>query len=171
MDVLQLPLELVKSGEVAASLKKQVLDLVYPHQDHSRFTKFPGAQPAELSRSEFERLRSEKYWVAEKSDGVRGMLLSTEQGMYLVDRRFDFYAINSQPKFFLPDARNTDRPQHQVYLRFCSFCFIPSHLFPQITHTPPFFQKTLLDGEMTYNFHYNKYCFMVFDVIAISGER
>lgn len=142
MDVLQLPLELVKSGEVAASLKKQVLDLVYPHQDHSRFTKFPGAQPAELSRSEFERLRSEKYWVAEKSDGVRGMLLSTEQGMYLVDRRFDFYAINSQPRFFLPDARNTDRPQHQ----------------------------TLLDGEMTYNFHYNKYCFMVFDVIAISGE-
>lgn len=75
------------------------------------------------------------------------MLLSTEQGMYLVDRRFDFYAINSQPRFFLPDARNTDRPQHQVYLRFCSFCFIPSHLFPQITHTPLSFKRLCLTAR------------------------
>jgi len=31
--------------------------------------------------------------------------------------------------------------------------------------------QTLLDGEITYNFHYKKYCYMIFDVLAVCGKR
>jgi mRNA guanylyltransferase len=83
-----------------------------------------------------------KYWVCEKSDGIRAFMFLNENQIYFVDRRFDFYRLEEE-NFIIPEANNLDIMQNQ----------------------------TLLDGEITYNFHYKKYCYMIFDVLAVCGKR
>jgi hypothetical protein len=55
--------------------------------------KLPGPLPATLGRSHLSttpRLNGHEYWVCEKSDGERAMLLANNKGVWLVDRKFDF---------------------------------------------------------------------------------
>jgi len=38
-------------------------------------------------------VQSKEYYVSEKTDGLRYMMLVTKSGVYLVDRSFDFHAV------------------------------------------------------------------------------
>ncbi|KAM0788526.1 hypothetical protein ACM66B_001654 [Microbotryomycetes sp. NB124-2] len=59
--------------------------------------RFPGSQPVSFDKDSIELLKKEDFWVCEKSDGVRVLVLigATEQGqeVYLVDRFNDFYQV------------------------------------------------------------------------------
>ncbi|KAL8287061.1 hypothetical protein RQP46_004067 [Phenoliferia psychrophenolica] len=58
-------------------------------------TRFPGSQPVSFDRESLVLLEREDFWVCEKSDGVRVLVLivaSAEgQEVYLIDRKEDFY--------------------------------------------------------------------------------
>jgi len=64
--------------------------------DASWYERLPGPQPHSITRQNLERLRSYYYWVTEKSDGIRFMMLlatSPSHDAYLVGRKFEFYRI------------------------------------------------------------------------------
>ncbi|SCZ93553.1 BZ3500_MvSof-1268-A1-R1_Chr6-3g08735 [Microbotryum saponariae] len=60
--------------------------------------RFPGSQPVSFDLQSLKMLEEEDFWVCEKSDGVRVIVLvvATEQGQqtYLVDRKYYFYQVS-----------------------------------------------------------------------------
>ncbi|KAM5534049.1 hypothetical protein V8D89_012230 [Ganoderma adspersum] len=68
-------------------LKRHVASLC--HLDHERF---PGSQPVSFAAKDLDKLEAQDYWVAEKSDGIRVLLLihadtnTCDQMLYLIDR-------------------------------------------------------------------------------------
>jgi hypothetical protein len=54
-----------------------------------------------------------RYWVSEKSDGIRAFMLLHSESIFFVDRRFDFYRLED-PNFIIPDPQNPEAMQHQV---------------------------------------------------------
>lgn len=88
--------------------------------DHERF---PGSQPVSFSTKDIAKLEAQDFWVCEKSDGIRVLLLvqtdleTSEQAIFLIDR-------------------------HNSY-RHVSGLFFPHHEFP----TRPL-RNTLVDGEL-----------------------
>lgn len=102
---------------------------------------FPSSFPSQLCRRDLETLRTRKYWVTERSAESRPCLLLSMED--------GVYLVNDEFVFFSVDIVlpcSHDRPntnQHQ----------------------------TLLDGVLVHNHHYGKPCFMVIDVIAVSGQR
>ncbi|POW15025.1 hypothetical protein PSTT_02469 [Puccinia striiformis] len=65
--------------------------------------KFPGSQPVTFSHKSLELLETEDYWVCEKSDGVRVMVLIVVKGgpqgpvqeVYFIDRKDEFFLIDN----------------------------------------------------------------------------
>ncbi|KAK4058523.1 Dcp1p-Dcp2p decapping enzyme complex alpha subunit [Microbotryomycetes sp. JL221] len=59
--------------------------------------RFPGSQPVSFDKDSLQLLQKEDFWVCEKSDGVRVLVLigATEEGqqVFLVDRFNDFYRV------------------------------------------------------------------------------
>jgi len=51
-------------------------------------TRFPGPQPVSIERRHFPLLKRQLYMVCEKTDGVRHLLASTDDGVFLVNRAF-----------------------------------------------------------------------------------
>ena len=57
-------------------------------------TRFPGPQPVSIERRHFPLLKRQLYLVCEKTDGVRHLLASTDEGVFLVNRAFSIEKIN-----------------------------------------------------------------------------
>ncbi|KNZ49277.1 mRNA guanylyltransferase [Puccinia sorghi] len=65
--------------------------------------RFPGSQPVSFTQKSLELLETEDFWVCEKSDGVRVMVLivvkGTPQGptqeVYFIDRKDEFFLIEN----------------------------------------------------------------------------
>ncbi|KAF7294804.1 mRNA-capping enzyme subunit alpha [Mycena indigotica] len=76
--------------------------------------KFPGSQPVSFSQADLARLESQDFWVCEKSDGVRVLLVvltdpsTGSQLVYLFDRNNDFYHVDG---LYFPHHEN---PQHPM---------------------------------------------------------
>ncbi|KAF4656592.1 hypothetical protein FOL47_008841 [Perkinsus chesapeaki] len=66
---------------------------------------FPGSQPISFGRRNLRDVTQRPYVIGEKSDGERHMLITDNEtrGVYLVDRRFNFYQI----KLHLPNKEHT----------------------------------------------------------------
>lgn len=57
-------------------------------------SRFPGPQPVSIERRHFPLLKKQPYLVCEKTDGVRHLLLSTEDGLVvLVNRAFSIDTV------------------------------------------------------------------------------
>lgn len=56
--------------------------------------RFPGPQPVSIERRHFPLLKRQPYLVCEKTDGVRHLLASTDEGAFLVNRAFLIEKIN-----------------------------------------------------------------------------
>jgi hypothetical protein len=52
------------------------------------FHRFPGPQPVSIERRHFPLLEKQPYFVCEKTDGTRNLLVSFGRGVFLVDRSF-----------------------------------------------------------------------------------
>ncbi|KAI0093972.1 mRNA capping enzyme, catalytic domain-containing protein [Irpex rosettiformis] len=78
--------------------------------DHERF---PGSQPVSFSTNDIEKLESQDYWVCEKSDGVRVLLLvqtdsqTKAQSVYLIDRHNTYREVAG---LFFPHHENPINP-------------------------------------------------------------
>ena len=57
-------------------------------------TRFPGPQPVSIERRHFPLLKRQLYMVCEKTDGVRHLLASTDDGVFLVNRAFACEKVN-----------------------------------------------------------------------------
>ncbi|KAI0306613.1 mRNA capping enzyme [Multifurca ochricompacta] len=75
--------------------------------------RFPGSQPVSFSTRDLERLEHENYWVCEKSDGVRVLLViltnleTSEQIVCIVDRHNAYREISG---LFFPHYEHPERP-------------------------------------------------------------
>ncbi|KAI0707622.1 mRNA capping enzyme, alpha subunit [Earliella scabrosa] len=70
--------------------------------------RFPGSQPVSFAAKDLEKLEAQDYWVAEKSDGVRVLLLATtDQGVYLIDRHNTYREITG---LFFPHHEDPRMP-------------------------------------------------------------
>lgn len=56
--------------------------------------RFPGPQPVSIERRHFPLLKRQPYLVCEKTDGVRHLLASTDDGVFLVNRAFACEKVN-----------------------------------------------------------------------------
>ncbi|KAF8236253.1 mRNA capping enzyme [Tricholoma matsutake] len=103
--------------------------------------KFPGSQPVSFSEKDLAKLERQDYWVCEKSDGIRVLLLvytdtsSKDQAVYLIDRHNDyrqltgiFFPHHENPAFPLRSTLvdgelviDTDPRTKQETLRFLAF--------------------------------------------------
>eukprot|EP00511_Aplanochytrium_stocchinoi_P012501 CAMPEP_0204876570 /NCGR_PEP_ID=MMETSP1348-20121228/47712_1 /ASSEMBLY_ACC=CAM_ASM_000700 /TAXON_ID=215587 /ORGANISM="Aplanochytrium stocchinoi, Strain GSBS06" /LENGTH=265 /DNA_ID=CAMNT_0052033345 /DNA_START=101 /DNA_END=898 /DNA_ORIENTATION=+ len=128
-------------------------------KDQAPMARFPGSQPVSLLRYHLQTLRERSYYVCEKSDGVRYLLLihkskDFDTGKYakifLVDRQFRFTPLPGLDILFEGEEG--------------------SRLFSYINHT-------LLDGELIVDEiptkdggHRKQAMFLVFDAISIQGR-
>lgn len=67
------------TGEAASDVVKQLMHL---GMDDHKFPRLPGPNPVSIERKDFEKLKTKKYAIAEKTDGVRFIMMFT--------RLFDF---------------------------------------------------------------------------------
>jgi hypothetical protein len=69
------------------------------------FDRFPGPQPVSIERRHFSILERQPYLVCEKTDGLRHLLVSFTDGVFLVNRSFESFAIKIRvPKDTLLDG-------------------------------------------------------------------
>lgn len=71
-------------------------DLVFkyiPSAPQRKNDTFPGSMPVNFGKKYFIHVQNNEYFVSDKTDGIRYMLLIDHTGCYLVDRKFDFYQI------------------------------------------------------------------------------
>ncbi|KAI0345338.1 mRNA capping enzyme, alpha subunit [Trametopsis cervina] len=78
--------------------------------DHDRF---PGSQPVSFGAQDMDKLESQDYWVCEKSDGVRVLLLvqtdlqTKDQAVFLIDRHNTYRHLQG---LFFPHHENPINP-------------------------------------------------------------
>lgn len=136
----------VPSGPELSSLRSKLVHYFFPDKsldDPSLSTNlFPAMTPVTLCRRDFQFLRRSKYWVIEKSDGDRCLLLSLNEGTYLIDTAMKFYRVDRN-RFYLPKREDLSQSQHE----------------------------TLLDGIMVYNHSSQMMCFMASDAVLAESIR
>ncbi|KAJ7219430.1 mRNA capping enzyme, catalytic domain-containing protein [Mycena pura] len=111
---------------------------------------FPGSQPVSFAQGDLVKLESQDFWVCEKSDGIRVLLvvctdpISKTQMVYLVDRKNDYYELQG--------------------------LFFPHHENPQ---TPML--NTVVDGELVYDIdprtNQETMRFLAFDCLVVNDQN
>lgn len=97
--------EPVTDKRLIAALQKECLALA--RQQHGEGA-FPGSQPVSFERKHLDKaLHAKPYYACEKTDGVRYMLLASQQGAFMVDRKFNLRRV----RVHLP---RRDNPAAQV---------------------------------------------------------
>ncbi|EGG18672.1 hypothetical protein DFA_04168 [Cavenderia fasciculata] len=74
-------------------LKQKVLGYI-PDCNPNRTREFPGAMPINFGKKHFPTIQRDMYYVSEKTDGIRYMILIYKGVMYMIDRKFDFFKID-----------------------------------------------------------------------------
>ncbi|KAJ7444940.1 mRNA capping enzyme, catalytic domain-containing protein, partial [Mycena latifolia] len=112
--------------------------------------RFPGSQPVSFAQRDLAKLESQDFWVCEKSDGMRVLLLvhtdpdSGSQMVYLIDRKNDYYEVQG--------------------------LFFPHHENPQMP-----LQNTIVDGELVYDVdprtNHETLRFLAFDCLVVNNQN
>ncbi|KAJ7741583.1 mRNA capping enzyme, catalytic domain-containing protein [Mycena maculata] len=112
--------------------------------DHDRF---PGSQPVSFAKGDLAKLKSQDFWVCEKSDGIRVLLLvhtDSEQTVYLIDRKNEYYQLQG--------------------------LFFPHHENPKMP-----LQNTIVDGELVFDVDprtsHQTLRFLAFDCLVINNQN
>lgn len=125
-------------------IKAAVKDLSFDDAKHPRY---PGPNPVSLDTSHFPRLGGEPYYVCEKTDGVRYLMVCC-----------------TAPS---PPGAVTARP----YINVCALVDRSMTAYLLSVHALPraAYQGTLLDGEVAWNKALERWEYLVFDALCISG--
>lgn len=115
------------------------------HLDHERF---PGSQPVSFGKKDLEKLEKQDYWVCEKSDGIRVLLLvctiNVDQTVYLIDRHSTYRAVSG--------------------------LFFPHHEDPRMP-----LRNTLVDGELVLDedprTHQRTLRYLAFDCLVVDNQN
>ncbi|KAJ7097779.1 mRNA capping enzyme, catalytic domain-containing protein [Mycena belliarum] len=117
------------------------------HVDRHRF---PGSQPVSFAQCDLDKLEAQDFWVCEKSDGMRVLLLvytdpdSGSQMVYLIDRKNDYYEVQG---LFFPHHENPQQP----------------------------LQNTIVDGELVYDVdprtNHETLRFLAFDCLVVNSQN
>ncbi|KAJ7510033.1 mRNA capping enzyme, catalytic domain-containing protein [Mycena galericulata] len=112
--------------------------------------RFPGSQPVSFAKGDLVKLESQDFWVCEKSDGIRVLLLvhtdlnSRSQTVYLIDRKNDYYELQG--------------------------LFFPHHENPQMP-----LQNTVVDGELVFDVdprtNQETLRFLAFDCLVVNNQN
>ena len=111
---------------------------------YTKNMKFIGCMPVNFSRCNIEEIqRSERgYFISEKTDGVRYLMIFTGSSVVLFDRRMD-----AKQPVVAPSAKN--------------------EVLDPMSHVLPHVQPgTVLDGEVVIHRKYRRPIFIVFDVLC-----
>jgi hypothetical protein len=91
----------VRTSRVTDSIRLQSLKVeclkCIPNQNismHDSKYNFPGAMPVSLSRLHIEQLQTKEYFISEKADGTRYFFFLYQRGVFLIDRKFDFFEVH-----------------------------------------------------------------------------
>jgi len=133
-------------GEYLFALKGHLANLC-----QLKNTRFPGSQPVSFRRESLDALEREDFWVCEKSDGVRVLVMITgnrvQQDVYLIDRKEEFYHL---PGLSFPNKPNADNPGRML-------------------------SDTVLDGELVIDVDgqtgRQTLCLLAFDCLVINGRN
>lgn len=140
-----LRLHKVTDADTVATLAAVLKDMAC---DDVKSSRFPGPNPVSLDTTHFDALRREPYYLCEKTDGVRFLLLCCSLPAHAVTTRSEAPIVNL---VVLVD-------------RALSFYLLPIQKMPKAM-----FQGSLLDGELAWNRTARRWDFLVFDAIIVSG--
>eukprot|EP01132_Coremiostelium_polycephalum_P010660 gene10660-13057_t len=82
----------VLGNEETRDIREKIFEFI-PTANRNRFDTFPGSMPVNFSKKCFRVVQMADYYVSEKTDGIRYMLLSHKQNCYLIDRKFEIYSV------------------------------------------------------------------------------
>lgn len=124
-------------------IKEAVKDLSFDDAKHARY---PGPNPVSLDTSHFPRLSAEPYYVCEKTDGVRYLMVCCQ--------------MPSPPGI-----------THRPYINVCALVDRSMTAYVLSVRALPraVYQGTLLDGEVAWNKAEERWEYLVFDALCISG--
>lgn len=63
--------------------------------DEETLRSFPGPQAQPLSRRDMEALQQKKFFASSSAQGIRALLFITAEGVYLVNRQFNFHFVHN----------------------------------------------------------------------------
>ncbi|KAH7374364.1 mRNA capping enzyme, catalytic domain-containing protein [Pyrenochaeta sp. MPI-SDFR-AT-0127] len=139
-------------GHQAQGLKEDVANLL--ERENLRF---PGAQPVSFAREHVAELQRQEYFMCEKTDGLRCLLLlhwqdnggpAVEPATFLIDRKNNYYNIT--PPFAIPHFQYPNDPEK-------------------------FLWGTILDGELVHDQYPGeptpRLNYYVFDTLAVNNEN
>ncbi|CAK5264663.1 unnamed protein product [Mycena citricolor] len=111
--------------------------------------RFPGSQPVSFAQADLAKLENQDFFVCEKSDGVRVLLVvltdpSGSQFVHLVDRKNDYYDVRG---IYFPHHENPTKP----------------------------LQNTIVDGELVYDVDPTTRAqtlrFLAFDCLVVNDQN
>ncbi|GAM19701.1 hypothetical protein SAMD00019534_028760 [Acytostelium subglobosum LB1] len=85
-------MEKVTAPQEVMHLKDIVFKYI-PNVNTKKTDTFPGSMPINFGKKHFRYVQANDYYVSEKTDGVRYLLLITNDTIYMIDRKFDFYTV------------------------------------------------------------------------------
>ena len=81
----------------SSRLREMQLEILHaiPGQENADPSRigFPGTMPVSFAKRHFHLIQNQDYYVSEKADGTRYFLYINQGGVFLVDRKFDFYEV------------------------------------------------------------------------------
>lgn len=164
----------------------ETLALLRPHVGNLTGTfggRFPGAQPVSFTKSSLDLLLREDFWVCEKSDGQRVLLLivvagpvpgrpQAQQEVYLIDRKNKYY---KQPAgFFFPhsDSAFYTKPHYTPQQKAAVKDRVAEAGLPYFNGWPAR-KDTLLDGELVWDTEKatgrRRLRLLLFDALVVDG--
>lgn len=139
--------------------------------------RFPGAQPVSFTKQSLQLLTTEDFWVCEKSDGQRVLVLvvlnggTGQQEVFLIDRKNNYY---HQPDVFFPHSdmqfypKGSPQEKEAAYRRAAA---------AGITYYEgwPLRKDTLLDGELVWDTDkttgQRRLRLLLFDALIVDGTN
>lgn len=144
---------IMQPGNVTQDLKMMVSKLLNSPKPAKTF---PGSQPVSFQHSDIaEKLFSQDYYVCEKTDGLRALMLvvvnpvTREQGCFLIDRENNYFLVNG---FHFPRPYRQDKKELLESMQ----------------------DGTLIDGELVIQVNpmtkVKEMRYLMFDCLAMNGR-
>lgn len=147
------------------------------HLTQTNSNRFPGAQPVSFTKSSLSILESQDFWVCEKSDGQRVLVVivlhgaAGRQDVFLVDRKNNYY---HQPEVFFPTSDQRFYPKGNPQQKEAAW-----HLAQKegIAYKDgwPARKDTLLDGELVWDTDRTtgkrRMRLLLFDALVVDGQN